>query len=360
MPSITSFFAPKSKRAALSSAENDGKNEKFKGKRELETPTVSGKGDSKRHKQHCHDAKNNLAPLFSSTNAPAAAKEKVPSSDVKELVSQLRPVSSDATAWGKKLEKHFSSPGFAKLSKFVSNARYVYSSFFERSSAYRPWILIFTLPPRIKCRRNGTVYPPPCDTFSALNLTPLNKVKVVIVGQDPYHGPNQGHGLCFSVRKGVVVPPSLKNIYKELRNDADICFPSAHGVPSHGNLERWAKQGVLLLNSVLTVKRGEAHSHKGRGWELFTDEVIRILDRESRSSGKGLVFLLWGKPASKKAQSIIRGGTNHTIICTSHPSPLGATKTNAPFLGSKCFSRCNSALKELGHEPIDWNVDGDL
>ena len=169
--------------------------------------------------------------------------------------------------------------------------------------------------------------------------------------------------LSFSVRKGVKVPPSLKNIYKELSNDPNVDFPINGSVPTHGYLERWAKQGVLMLNAVLTVRQGNPNSHGKKGWENFTDEVIRVLVNESAKSKKGLVFLLWGKPASSKAQAIL-GGTSgnkrHAIICTSHPSPLGATKTNAPFLGSRCFSRANDALKDFGIEPIDWNVDGEL
>jgi len=237
-------------------------------------------------------------------------------------------------------------------------------------------------------RAKQTVYPTPADTFSALNLLPLNKVRVVIIGQDPYHQPGQGHGLAFSVRKGVVIPPSLRNIYKEIENDPDVDFSStvkdttrARPIPTHGFLERWVQQGVLLLNSALTVRRSEANSHAKKGWEDFTDEIIRILvdrkniggafDSSGNSEGDdkeagGLVFLLWGKPASKKAESIL-GGTNmrngnerkrHVVICTSHPSPLGATKTDSPFLGSRCFSRANEALKNMGHEMIDWNVDG--
>lgn len=196
-----------------------------------------------------------------------------------------------------------------------------------------------------KERHDGaTIYPPEADIFSALNLCPLDKVKVVIVGQDPYHGRGQGHGLAFSVRKGVRPPPSLKNIFKEAINDVDIASPQ------HGNLESWARQGVLLLNTVLTVREGEANSHAGRGWEEFTDAVIDILNQRD----DGLVFLLWGKPAAKKASGV--DGTRHAIIKTSHPSPLGATKTKSPFLGSCCFSETNKRLKEFGKEAIDWNV----
>lgn len=210
-------------------------------------------------------------------------------------------------------------------------------------------------------RKSATVYPPPEDVFRALLLTEFDNVKVVIVGQDPYHGPNQGHGLCFSVRKGVDIPPSLKNIYKELKNDPKVDFPRNGRMPNHGYLERWARQGVLLLNAVLTVRRGEANSHKKKGWEDFTDEVLRVLARDRRQSGKGLVYLLWGKPASQKIETVLgQTNKNQKIIATSHPSPLGATKTKAPFLGSQCFSRANEALEEMGLEPIDWNVDGDL
>ena len=158
------------------------------------------------------------------------------------------------------------------------------------------------------------------------------------------------------------MPPSLKNIYKELKNDASVDFPRNNGpLPTHGYLEHWASQGVLMLNAVLTVRRGEANSHKKRGWEDVTDEILRVLARDRKDSGKGLVYLLWGKPAQKKMESVLGGGgsnKNRTIITSSHPSPLGATKTASPFMGSKCFSRANAALVEMGMEPIDWNVDG--
>ena len=197
------------------------------------------------------------------------------------------------------------------------------------------------------------IYPPSHQVFSALNLCPLDKVKVVILGQDPYHGPNQSTGLAFSVSKQIYkIPPSLRNIFKELDEDYGSTLPFVPEI-RHGDLEGWARQGVLMLNTVLTVRRGQANSHQKKGWEDFTDEIINIL--RDRSESKGMVFLLWGGPASKKAQSIV-GGSNdsHVIIQTSHPSPLGATKTASPFLTSKCFTRANDALVDLGEEPIDW------
>lgn len=193
-------------------------------------------------------------------------------------------------------------------------------------------------------RKLSTVYPPQEDVFAALNMCSFDDVKVVIVGQDPYHGPGQGHGLAFSVQKGVKPPPSLANIFKELVEDEGIPYPP------HGNLESWTKQGVLLLNTMLTVRKGEANSHSRMGWEDFTDEIIKVLNEKK----KGLVFLLWGSPASKKGKSIDR--SKHTVIETSHPSPLGATKTNSPFIGSKCFSRCNKALIENGYDVLNWTI----
>jgi len=207
-------------------------------------------------------------------------------------------------------------------------------------------------------RGRGAIYPPPHQVFSFLHLTPIHKVKVVIVGQDPYHQYNQGHGLAFSVQRGVKIPPSLRNIYKELMDDP--CIPNFSSMPHHGCLERWAKQGVLLVNSVLTVRDSEPNSHANQGWEQFTSAVIQALEEHCHVNQRGLVFLLWGNPASKKADSALlrsKQQQRHTIICTSHPSPLGATKTNSPFLGSRCFSRANEALVKMGLEPILWNLD---
>lgn len=185
------------------------------------------------------------------------------------------------------------------------------------------------------------IYPPTADIFNAFQYTPFEDVKVVILGQDPYHGPNQAHGLCFSVRPGVPAPPSLKNIFKEINQDLGI------PVPDHGNLERWARQGVMLLNTVLTVQAGQAHSHAGVGWEDFTDAVIKKLSDEKR----GLVFLLWGSHAQKKGNLI--DWTKHSILEAPHPSPLSAYRG---FFGCKHFSETNAILQDQGKDPIDWSL----
>ena len=190
-------------------------------------------------------------------------------------------------------------------------------------------------------RRLHDVYPPHDEVFNALHLTPYADTRVVILGQDPYHGAGQAHGLCFSVRRGVSIPPSLRNIHKELRDDIGCA------VPRHGNLEHWARQGVLLLNTTLTVRSGEAASHQGRGWETFTDRVIGVVnDKPER-----VVFLLWGAPSRRKKSLI--DTTRHVVIESAHPSPLSA---HNGFLGSRPFSRANAALREAGREPIDWTI----
>ena len=188
---------------------------------------------------------------------------------------------------------------------------------------------------------NKQIYPPGKLIFNALNTTPLDKVKVVILGQDPYHGPGQAHGLCFSVLHGVATPPSLNNIYKELETDLSIKRSK------HGCLTHWAEQGVLLLNSVLTVEESHASSHQGKGWEHFTDKVISVLN-ENKS---GLVFLLWGSYAQKKGQFIDRN--KHLVLQSPHPSPLSAYRG---FLGNKHFSQTNTYLEKLGKDPIDWKL----
>ena len=187
----------------------------------------------------------------------------------------------------------------------------------------------------------GPVYPPKRDVFNALRYTDYDDVKAVILGQDPYHGEGQAHGLAFSVQRGVAVPPSLQNIYKELHTDVGF------SIPSHGNLEVWAKRGVLLLNAVLTVRAGQPNSHKGKGWELFTDSVIRHLNNRPRS----MVFLLWGANARSKLP-LIRS-MNHLALCAPHPSPLSAY---SGFFGCKHFSKANAFLQLHGEAPVDWTI----
>ena len=185
------------------------------------------------------------------------------------------------------------------------------------------------------------IFPKGSEWFRALDLTPLDSVRVVILGQDPYHGPGQAHGLCFSVSPGVRTPPSLQNIYKELRDDLGIA-PAAHGF-----LEHWAKQGVLLLNNVLTVEQGIAASHKGKGWERFTDAVVRLVSERPDP----IVFLLWGSHAQKKAASVDSG--RHLVLKAAHPSPLSAYNG---FFGCRHFSQVNDFLAAHGQPPIDWTL----
>ncbi|MCJ2375883.1 uracil-DNA glycosylase [Vibrio sp. ZSDZ34] len=190
-------------------------------------------------------------------------------------------------------------------------------------------------------RQSGTVvFPPKEDVFSAFALTPFSDIKVVILGQDPYHGAGQAHGLCFSVRPSVKIPPSLVNIYKELAQD----IPHFQ-IPHHGNLDSWAKQGVLLLNTVLTVEQGKAHSHAKYGWETFTEQVIKVINEHCN----GVIFLLWGAHAQKKGKAIDR--ERHHILTAPHPSPLSAHRG---FLGCRHFSQTNQLLKQSGRPEIDW------
>lgn len=196
-------------------------------------------------------------------------------------------------------------------------------------------------------RAAGPVYPPKDEVFAALHLTPFASARVLILGQDPYHGPGQAHGLCFSVRPDVAVPPSLVNIFKEL--DADLRIPRA----DHGNLTAWARQGVLLLNTTLTVRAHQANSHQGRGWETFTDAVIAAM----ATKPERVVFVLWGASARKKKAAILAAGgggaDGHVIIESAHPSPLSA---HNGFLGSRPFSRVNAALAAVGAPEIDWRL----
>ncbi|MGN0481674.1 MAG: uracil-DNA glycosylase [Lachnospiraceae bacterium] len=186
------------------------------------------------------------------------------------------------------------------------------------------------------------VFPPADDIFNAFEFTPLSEVKVVILGQDPYHNVGQAHGLCFSVKPDVEIPPSLVNIYKELQDDCG-CY-----IPNNGFLTKWAKQGVLMLNTVLTVRAHEANSHRGIGWEEFTDAAIRILNRQDRP----IVFILWGSPAQKKKAML--NNPKHLILMAPHPSPLSAYRG---FFGSKPFSKTNEFLTANNLEPIDWQIE---
>lgn len=186
------------------------------------------------------------------------------------------------------------------------------------------------------------IYPPASEWFNAFHSTPFEKVKVVILGQDPYHGPRQAHGLCFSVQQGVTCPPSLKNIFKELQQD--VCISP----PSHGCLQAWADQGVLLLNAVLTVEAGKAGAHQGKGWEVFTDAAIQALNEKRQ----GIVFMLWGSYAQKKGAMI--NTEKHCVLTSPHPSPLSAYRG---FLGNQHFSSCNHYLESKSLKPIDWGLD---
>lgn len=190
---------------------------------------------------------------------------------------------------------------------------------------------------------SNEVYPPDSEVFAAFKHVPFKDVKVVIIGQDPYHGPNQGNGLCFSVNPGISHPPSLINIFKELETDMNITYPKS------GDLSLWAKQGVLLLNATLTVRRSEANSHQKIGWQVFTDAVIDKLSKER----EGVIFLLWGGFAKKKGRKIDR--TKHHVLETGHPSPLSANR--GYWFGNKHFSQVNKLLKDQGLKPVNWKVE---
>lgn len=216
------------------------------------------------------------------------------------------------TDWNPLLRAEFDKPYWSSLQTFVENER-----------------------------QHHAVYPARENVFSALHHTSYADTKVLILGQDPYHGPNQAHGLCFSVQHGVAVPPSLVNIFKELHGDLGV------PVPEHGNLQAWARRGVLLLNTTLTVRAGQAASHQGKGWETFTDEVIRVVNEKPF-----VVFVLWGAHARKKKALI--DATRHAIIESAHPSPLSA---HNGFFGSRPFSKINAALRTAGMSDVDWSLD---
>ena len=190
--------------------------------------------------------------------------------------------------------------------------------------------------------KTRTIYPPADDIFNALHLTPLSEVKVLILGQDPYHEVNQAHGLCFSVLPGNDTPPSLQNIYKELNSDLG-CY-----IPNNGYLEKWAKQGVLLLNTVLTVRAHQANSHQGKGWEQFTDAIIEAVNKQDRP----IVFMLWGSPAQRKIPML--NNPKHLVLKAPHPSPLSAYRG---FFGCRHFSQCNDFLAANGVDTIDWQIE---
>ncbi|MFP4288209.1 MAG: uracil-DNA glycosylase [Bacteroidales bacterium] len=215
-------------------------------------------------------------------------------------------------SWKKVLNEEFNKPYFVSLKDFL-----------------------------LKEKTHYTVYPPGERIFAAFDHTPFDKVKVVILGQDPYHGPGQAHGLCFSVPHGIKPPPSLQNIFKEIHRDLGI------PIPRHGNLEEWAKQGVMLLNATLTVRAHQAGSHQKQGWETFTDKVIRMLSEKKQH----LVFLLWGNYAIQKSSMI--DGSKHLVLKTVHPSPLSVSRG---FFGCRHFSKANEYLSENGIKPIDWNL----
>ena len=225
-------------------------------------------------------------------------------------MSKVNPVIEES--WKEELSDEFDATYFAQLKEFLV----------EEKSKF-------------------TIYPPGTQIFSAFNFTPFNDVKVVILGQDPYHGPGQAHGLCFSVSEGIKQPPSLQNIFKEIHSDL------AHEIPTHGNLEGWAKQGVLLLNATLTVRARQAGSHQNQGWEQFTDQAIRKLSEKREH----LVFLLWGNYAIAKEALI--DSSKHLILKSPHPSPFSVHRG---FFGNRHFSKVNKYLKEQGISEIDWKV----
>jgi len=221
-------------------------------------------------------------------------------------------------SWDNVLREEYTKPYFQSLAQFVKE---------ERS-------------------KFGKIYPPKGLVFHAFQKTPYDKVKVVIVGQDPYHGPGQAHGLCFSVQKGVPPPPSLENIFKELKTDVGM------EIPNHGCLEKWSERGVLLLNATLTVREGKPLSHHNAGWEQFTDAAIQALARRPDP----VIFLLWGKNAIDKCRNVpeLSSQLHHFILTAAHPSPFSAYRG---FLGCRHFSKANEILKKLGKAPIDWRLD---
>lgn len=273
-------------------------------------PPTEGTGSNKKQK-NTPTAKNIQKATAKSSSSEALAPI---GPEAQEAVAALTKSLQD-DAWKEALQDEFAKPYFASIAQFVAA---------ERS--------------------NGTVHPSAENVFAAFNMASLKQVRVVILGQDPYHEPGQAHGLCFSVPHGVKPPPSLKNMYKELEKDIP-----GFKAPDHGNLTRWAQQGVLMLNATLTVREGhtEANSHAKCGWLKFTDAVIQVLNVQKEP----VVFLLWGGFAQKKGQIIDQ--TRHRVLASAHPSPLSFRK----WEGCKAFSKCNQALREIGRAEIDWTLD---
>ncbi|ELR21558.1 uracilDNA glycosylase [Acanthamoeba castellanii str. Neff] len=268
-------------------------------------------------------AKRKLPSSFSSgeLSSPSTAEPPKKQTRPTELQPQVKHLIAGLhePAWRRVLANEFTEGYFVQLAKFLEQER-----------------------------QTKTIYPPPEHVFSQLNLCPFDEVKVVILGQDPYHGPGQAHGLAFSVALGVTPPPSLKNIFKELENDPEVDFTK----PDHGNLEKWARQGVLLLNAVLTVEARKPNSHKDKGWERFTDAIIKAVNDKR----EGVVFMLWGKYAQDKGKIISK--RKHHVLTSAHPSPFAAHN----FFGNKHFSTANNLLKQRtltgeSKKPIEWQLD---
>jgi len=308
---ITSYFLPKGE-----SDENNPAtaNQVTPGKRKYEEEDSQ---TNKKKTEECNSIslKNSSPTAKTAPPSPAQRARAQASKESAQLVLLCKglPVltANIGQTWVEALSQTFGQEWFGKLSSYVT-----------------------------KEREGHTVYPEQREVWEWTTRTRIEETRVVILGQDPYHGPGQAHGLCFSVKPGVAPPPSLVNIYKELESDI-----AGFSRPSHGCLAGWADQGVLLLNSVLTVRRGEANSHKNRGWEKLTDAVISWISKNL----SGVVFLLWGSPAQKKA--LVVDGTKHHLLKSVHPSPLSAYRG---FLGCKHFSQCNKLLSQQGKEPVDW------
>jgi len=327
---ITTFFKPVTKRDKISGNENDSAEANILKQRSHVSPTQVAPDKRKRDSSPCTPNKrlqvstqdeviSPLSPgVLDKVVLPLSPEQKA-RSDLSKLKAKLLllckelPVLSSniGISWFSALSDNFGLDWFGNLSNYVSRER-----------------------------QQFTVYPEPGEVWEWTTRTDISQVKVVILGQDPYHGPGQAHGLCFSVKPGVTPPPSLVNIYKELESDIE-----GFSRPSHGYLAGWADQGVLLLNNCLTVRKGEANSHKDRGWEKLTDAVIRWISKNL----SGVVFLLWGSHAQKKAMVVDR--SKHHLLKSVHPSPLSAYRG---FLGCGHFSQCNKLLSQQGKQPINW------